>query len=127
MHSDLMSDLIDVRQLDVASHAVEIQRIIRTGTIWTAASVLAPAIALGPMLATGWRPADIGGGMEVTFWIATIAAAVGLASLIWAGCPVLGFTLVGAYRQKVLCIHIGVVLNIAGMAVAGLMVMLCSP
>lgn len=126
-HSVLVSDLIDVRKLDVASRAVEIHRIIRTGTIWTAAGVLAPAIGLGPLLASGWRPDDIGGGAETVFWIGVIAAAVGLASLIWAGCPVLGFTVEGAYRQKVICIHIGVVLNVAGMAVAGLMILLSSP
>ncbi len=122
-----MSDLIDVRQIDVASRAVEIQRIIRSATIWTAAGVLAPVIGLGPLVASGWRPADLGGVPEVIFWIGAVAAGLGLASLVWAGCPVLGFTLENAYKQKVTCIHIGIVVNLAGMAVCGIAVLLSSP
>ena len=122
-----MSDLIDVRQIDVASRAVEIQRIIRSATLWTAAGVLAPVIGLGPLLASGWRPTDLGVVAEVTFWIGAIAAGVGLASLVWAGCPVLGFTLENAYRQKVICIHIGIVVNLVGMALCGFAVLLSSP
>lgn len=125
MHSSHVSDdLIDVRRIDVASRAVEIQRIIRSATIWTAAGVLAPVIGLGPLLASGWRPTDLGSPSELFFWFGAVVAAVGLASLVWAGCPVLGFTLEGAYRQKVICIHIGIVINLAGMAVCGLVVLL---
>jgi hypothetical protein len=124
VHSIHVTDLIDVNRIDVTSRAVEIQRIIRSATIWTAAGVLAPVIGLGPLLATGWRPGELGSPGELFFWIGAIVAAVGLASLVWAGCPVLGFTLEGAYRQKVICIHIGIVINLAGMAVCGLTVLL---
>lgn len=119
-----MSDLIDARAIDVTSQAFEIQRIIRTASIWTAAGVIAPTTGLGPLLASGWRPADLPLGLDIIFWVGAVAAGVGLASLIWAGCPVLGFTLPAAYRQKVICVHIGVVANIAGMAVCGFAVLL---
>ena len=119
-----MSDLIDARSIDVTSRSVEIQRIIRTATAWTAAGVITPAAGLGPLLASGWRPTDLIVPAEVLFWIGAVAAGLGLASLIWAGCPVLGFTLEAAYKQKVLCVHIGVVANIAGMAACGLAILL---
>lgn len=98
----------------------ETDRIIRTGTIWTAAGVVAPALILGPLLASGWRPDQLAGFGEVFWWIGTIAAAVGLALLIWAGCPVLGFPLEQANAQKVFSIRVGIVLNVSGMALAGL-------
>ena len=102
----------------------ETDRIIRTGTIWTAAAVIAPALILGPMLGTGWRPSLLPLPASVFFWIGVIAAGVGLALLIWAGCPVLGFPLAQANAQKIFSIRVGIVLNIAGMALAGLALLL---
>lgn len=102
----------------------ETDRIIRTGTIWTAAAVVTPALGLGPLLAAGWRPSDLPVVLAVAWWIGAVAAAAGLALLVWAGCPVLGFRLEQAYRQKVHSIRIGIVLNLSGMALAGLAVLL---
>jgi hypothetical protein len=98
----------------------ETDRIIRTGTIWTAAAVIAPALILGPLLASGWRPDQLSGFGETFWWIGAIAAAVGVALLIWAGCPVLGFPLAQANAQKVFSIRVGIVVNVSGMALAGL-------
>lgn len=98
----------------------ETDRIIRTGTIWTAAAIVAPALILGPLLASGWRPDHLVGFGETFWWIGTIAAAVGVALLIWAGCPVLGFPLAQANAQKIFSIRVGIVLNVSGMALAGL-------
>jgi uncharacterized membrane protein YbhN (UPF0104 family) len=98
----------------------ETERIIRTGTIWTAAAILAPALILGPLLASGWRPNHLAGFGETFWWIGAIAAAVGVALLIWAGCPVLGFPLAQANAQKVFSIRVGIVVNVSGMALAGL-------
>ena len=102
----------------------ETDRIIRTGTIWTAAGVIAPAMILGPLLAAGWRPGQLPLPIAVFFWIGTIAAAVGVALLVWAGCPVLGFPLAQANSQKVFSIRVGIVLDVAGMALAGLALLL---
>ncbi|WP_382307152.1 hypothetical protein [Herbiconiux sp. UC225_62] len=109
---------------DVTSRAVEIQRIMRTGTIWTAAGSIAPGLILGPLLASGWRPTELPLLGATAWWVGVLAAAIGLALLVWAGCPVLAFGLDEAYTQKVLSIRVGIVLNLSGMALAGLAVLL---
>lgn len=108
----------------VETKPVEIRRIMRTGTVWSAAGVVTPAVGLGPLLASGWRPADLPALLAAGWWVGAVAAALGLALLIWAACPVLAFPLEQAYWQKVHSIRIGVVLNVAGMALAGLAVLL---
>jgi hypothetical protein len=102
----------------------EIERIVRGATIWTATGVLTPAVGLGPLLASGWRPADLPIDLEVAWWFGAVVAAVGLALLIWAGCPALGTGLESAYRQKMQSVRFGIVLNVAGLAIAGLAVLL---
>lgn len=119
-----MSDPIDMRSLDVESRAVETQRIIRTGTVWLAAALIAPAVGLAPLLASGWRPADLPPPALVAFWLGAVAAGLGTAGLVWAGCPVLGFPLAEAHRQKVFCIRVGIALDVSGMALAGLAILL---
>jgi hypothetical protein len=102
----------------------ETGRIIRTGTIWTAAAIVAPGLVLGPLLGAGWRPDQLPGFGEVFWWIGVIAAAVGVGLLIWAGCPVLGFPLAQANAQKIFSIRVGIVVNVSGMALAGLALLL---
>lgn len=109
---------------DVESHAAEVQRIVRTGTIWTAVAVLGPGLILGPMLAAGWRPMDLPLAAGVAWWVGAVAAAFGLALLVWAGCPALGFPLEEAYLQKVFSIRVGIVVNLSGMALSGLAILL---
>ncbi|TPW98847.1 hypothetical protein FJ656_33375, partial [Schumannella luteola] len=111
-----MSELVDVRSLDVESPAVETQRIIRTGTTWLAAAMVAPVLGLGPLVASGWRPSDLPPVADGVFWLGALAAALGVAGLVWAGCPVLGFPLAEAHRQKVVCIRVGIVLALSGIA-----------
>jgi hypothetical protein len=108
----------------VTSPQAEVQRIMRTGTVWAAAGALAPALALGPLVATGWRPAELPLLGATAWWVGVVAAAVGLALLVWAGCPVLGFGLDEALTQKIFSIRVGIVLNLGGMALAGLAVLL---
>jgi hypothetical protein len=112
----------DARSVD--SVPVETARIMRTGSLWTAAGVVTPAVGLGPLLASGWRPAALPVELAVAWWLGALAAAAGLALLIWAGCPVLAYTLDRAYRQKVASIRIGIVLNVSGMVLAGAAVLL---
>lgn len=102
----------------------ETDRIIRVGSLWTAVGAIAPVLGLGPLLAAGWRPGDLPMLLDLVWWLGAVAAAVGLALLVWAGCPVLGFKLDQAYRQKVPSIRIGIVLNLGGMALAGIAILL---
>ncbi|WBU38199.1 hypothetical protein [Homoserinibacter sp. YIM 151385] len=108
----------------VETPAAEVQRIMRTGTIWMAAGALAPPIGLGPLVAAGWRPGELPLAGELVFWLGAVVAAAGLALLVWAGCPVLGFRLREAYQQKVVSIRVGVVLNLSGLTLAGLAILL---
>jgi len=56
------------------SPEAETARIIRTGTIWLAAAVVAPAVALGPLLASGWRPSHLPVPAAIIWWIGVVAA-----------------------------------------------------
>jgi hypothetical protein len=106
------------------SARAEIERIVRSATVWTAAGVLTPAIGLGPMLASGWRPADLPIDLGILWWFGVAVASVGLGLLVWAGCPALGTGLESAYRQKMQSVRFGIVLNIVGMALVGLSILL---
>jgi hypothetical protein len=101
------------------SPEAETARIIRTGTIWLAAAVVAPAVALGPLLASGWRPSHLPLPAAVIWWIGAVAAGLATALLVWAACPVLGFPLEQAHPQKIFSIRVGIVMYLSGMAVAG--------
>ncbi len=106
------------------SAEAETARIIRTGTIWTAAAVISPAIALGPLLGSGWRPTQLPLPAAIIWWIGVLGAAVGVALLVWAACPVLGFPLEQAHPQKIFSIRVGIVLNLSGMTLAALALLL---
>ena len=106
----------------VASQPEELRRIMHTGTVWSAAAMLAPALVLGPLLASGWRPAELEFPGNLFFWVGAASGAIGLCLLIWAACPVLAYTPQNAYKQKVFCVRVGIVMNMIGMALAGLIV-----
>lgn len=106
------------------SARAEIERIVRSATVWTATGVLAPAAGLGPLLASGWRPADLPVDLAALWWFGAVVAAAGLGLLIWAGCPAPGAGLEDAYRQKMQSVRFGIVIDVAGMAIAGLAVLL---
>ena len=106
------------------SPEAETARIIRTGTIWLAAAVVAPAVALGPLLASGWRPSHLPLPAAIIWWIGAVAAGLGTALLVWAACPVLGFPLEQAHPQKIFSIRVGIVMYLSGIAVAGLALLL---
>jgi hypothetical protein len=102
----------------------EIERIVRSATIWTATGVLAPAVAVGPLLASGWRPGGLPADLAILWWSGVVVASIGLGLLIWAGCPALGTDLHSAYRQKMQSVRFGIVVNVAGLAISGLAVLL---
>jgi hypothetical protein len=121
VHSQAQSEYVSA---PFESLEAETDRIIKTGTIWTSAAFITPALILGPLLSSGWRPSHLPLPAAVFFWIGVIAAGVGTALLIWAGCPVLGFPLAQANAQKIFSIRVGIVLDASGMALAGLALLL---
>ncbi|MGN6326859.1 hypothetical protein [Pseudolysinimonas sp.] len=121
-----MSDLVetlhpttDAAPDPVDTPAAETQRIVQSGTIWLAAVLVTSAVGLGPLLASGWRPSDLPMLAALGFWLGVVTAAAGTASLIWAGCPTLGFPLMQAWKQKVYCVRFGIVSAVSGMALVG--------
>ena len=125
-----MSDLVesvhsttDAAPDAMETPAAETQRIIQSGTIWLAAVLVAAAVGLGPLLASGWRPSQLPMLGGLGFWLGIVSASAGTASLIWAGCPTLGFPLMQAWKQKQYCIRFGICSSVAGMALVGLMVL----
>jgi hypothetical protein len=97
----------------------ETDRIMRTGAIWLAMVVIAAALLLGPAFGSGWHPGLMSGPLEAAWWFGAVAAGIGTGLLVWAGCPVLGFPLAEAHRQKVFSIRVGIVLSLSGMVLAG--------
>ena len=97
----------------------ETERIMRTGTIWLAMVVIGAALVLGPSFAAGWHPGIMPEPLEAAWWFGAVVASVGTALLVWAACPVLGFALVDAHRQKVFSIRVGIVLSLSGLVFAG--------
>lgn len=102
----------------------ETRRIMRTGTVWVASGAVVPVLGLGPLVAAGWRPGDLPFAGGVAFWAGALAAGIGLALLIWAACPVPAFPLEQAHPQKVFSMRVGIVMNVAGMSLAGLAILL---
>lgn len=111
---------------NVSSPASELRRIDFTGTIWFAATIIATTAPLGMMLAAGWHPSDLIPVLAVVWWFGATAIVVGIASLAWAGCPVVGFSLEEADRQKSFCIRAGVILYLGG-TVAAIFALLINP
>ena len=92
---------------------------MRTGTIWLAMVVIAVALLVGPSFAAGWHPGLMAPPLETAWWFGAVVASAGTALLVWAACPVLGFTLADAHRQKVFSIRVGIVLSLSGLVIAG--------
>jgi hypothetical protein len=88
--------------------------------------LIATSIPIGGLLASGWRPADLVGDLGVLWWFGGFLIAVGLAGLVWAGCPVLGFPIRVADRQKRFTMRGGIAVYSIG-AVACLLAVLLSP
>ena len=110
-----MSETTDT---DFESTEAQVQRIVFTGTAWFAAALVASAVTIGGLLASGWRPSDLAGPDAFAWWMGSFIALVGIGGLAWAGCPVMGFPLPIAEQQKVLCMRAGTVLFIAGSVIA---------
>jgi hypothetical protein len=101
-----------------------VQRIMWTGTVWFAAAVGAVAVALGLLLASGWRPSVLVGGEAVLWWIAFSVVVLSLGLIGWSGCPILEVSVRIADRNKTRTMQLGTLLFIVGSSAAMLAVLL---
>lgn len=108
----------------IESVSSEVRRIDATGTVWFASSTLSAAVVLAGIMAAGWNPADLALPASIAWWVGAVAVLLGIAGFGWAGCPVLGFPVEQADRQKSLCIRTGVVLYTAGGVIVALSTLL---
>ena len=109
---------------DLGSASAETERIIRSGTFWVGAVLVAAAAGLGPLLGSGWRPSLLSDGGQLAWWAGLFLGVLGLAGLVWAGCPTLGFTVDEAWKQKRMSVRAGILLSVIGLVIAGVAVML---
>jgi len=101
-----------------------VQRIMWTGTVWFAAAVGSVAVALGLLLASGWRPSVLVGGEAVLWWIAFSVVVLSLGLIGWSGCPILEVSVRIADRNKTRTMQLGTLLFIGGSSAAMLAVLL---
>ncbi|MFB2599929.1 hypothetical protein ACEXQE_19255 [Herbiconiux sp. P17] len=91
-----------------------VKRIMRTGTIWFAVAVASVALFLGPLLASGWRPSQLGGLDQALWWVGALAVAASLGLIGWSGCPILEVDVPTADRNKTRTMQLGTALFIVG-------------
>jgi hypothetical protein len=101
-----------------------VQRIMWTGTIWFAAAIGSISIALGLLLASGWRPSILSGGDAVLWWIAFGVVVLSIGLIGWSGCPILEVSVKTADRNKTRTMQLGTLLFILGTAAAMLAVLI---
>lgn len=117
------------RAADGATHPLmspeqNVRRIMSTGTVWFAAAVVSVAVVLGMLLASGWRPALLTGGVRVLWWAASAVVTLSVGLIGWSGCPILEVDVPTADRNKSHTMQLGTMLFIVGSAFALLAVML---
>jgi hypothetical protein len=95
-----------------------VKRIMRTGTIWFAAAFGAVALFLGPLLASGWRPAQLGGFDQFLWWVGSFVVVLSIGLIGWSGCPILEVDVPTADRNKTRTMQFGTALFIIGSAIA---------
>jgi hypothetical protein len=91
-----------------------VRRIMVTGTVWFAFALLAVAIVGGPLLASGWRPALLSGGIAVLWWVGAVVVALSLGLIGWSGCPILEVDVPTADRNKTRTMQVGTLCLILG-------------
>jgi hypothetical protein len=101
-----------------------VQRIMWTGTIWFAAVVGSVAVGLGLLLASGWRPAVLAGGLAILWWIGAALVVLSIGLIGWSGCPILEVDVPTADHNKTRTMQLGTLLFIVGSAAALLAVLL---
>lgn len=111
---------------DLMAPEVDVQRIMRTATIWFSAAVLADALVMGLVLASGWRPALLSEGLAIFWWASALVHGISIGLLAWSGCPILEVSVPVANRNKSKSMQLGTLLFIVSGA-AVLLALLLSP
>jgi hypothetical protein len=101
-----------------------VQRIMSTGAIWFVAAIGSVALLLGPLLASGWRPAVLSAGLQTLWWIGAALVALSVGLIGWSGCPILEVSVAVADRNKSRTMQFGTAMLIVGGALALLAVLL---
>jgi len=109
---------------ELMSPEQNVQRIMATGTVWFAAAVGGVAVVLGLLLASGWRPALLVGGVRMLWWVASVVVTFSVGLIGWSGCPILEVDVPTADRNKTFTMQLGTMLFIVGSAAALLAVLL---
>jgi hypothetical protein len=97
---------------------VNVQRIMRTGTVWFASAVGTVGVFLGLVLASGWRPAQLAVPDQVVWWTGAVVVVLSIGLLGWSGCPILEVDVPTADRNKTRTMQWGTALFIIGGALA---------
>jgi hypothetical protein len=95
-----------------------LQRIMWTGTAWFAVAAGIPAIVLGMLLSSGWRPSELPAGLGVLWWFSAVLVAISVGLIGWSGCPVLEVSVPIADRNKTRTMQLGTLLFIVGGALS---------
>ncbi|QJU55775.1 hypothetical protein SCB71_01720 [Herbiconiux sp. KACC 21604] len=115
----------DIQPLhDLMTPETNVKRIMHTGTVWFGVAVGSTAVTLGLLLSSGWRPADLPGGLETLWWIASTVVVLSIGLIGWSGCPILEVDVPTADRNKSRTMQLGTMLFIIGGAAAMLAVLL---
>ena len=97
---------------------VNVQRIMRTGTVWFATAVGTVGVFLGLVLASGWRPTQLAASDQVLWWIGALVVVASIGLLGWSGCPILEVDVPTADHNKTRTMQWGTALFIIGGALA---------
>jgi hypothetical protein len=96
------------------SPPTNVQRIMWTGTIWFAVAIFSSATALGLLLSSGWRPAELSTGLSILWWIGSALVVVSIGFIGWSGCPILEVDVPTANRNKTRTMQLGTLFFILG-------------
>ncbi len=98
---------VETRDGGLMAPEQNVQRIMRTGTVWFAAALGAIALFMGPLLASGWRPADLPPALDGLWWLGSVGVAASLGLIGWSGCPILEVDVPTADRNKSRTMQLG--------------------
>ncbi|THG33541.1 hypothetical protein [Naasia lichenicola] len=101
-----------------------VQRIMSTGTAWFAVAVGSTALAIAPLVSSGWRPAGLPEPIQILWWVGALVVTLSIGLIGWSGCPILEVDVPTADRNKTRTMQVGTMLFILGGAASLLAVLL---
>jgi hypothetical protein len=96
---------------------VNVQRIMRTGTVWFSVAVGSTALVVAAMIMSGWRPGELPPLLDGLWWLGALTVGLSIGLLGWSGCPILEVDVETANRNKTKTMQLGTMLFIVGGAV----------